>query len=160
MERVGRNKGIRPEGRRLGCSSRNKLPAALANQQTVQPTTNHAILPEIAGSEGSWQLGQQAAIKAGGCCWLAATHQSRELPGVRGLGERSQILLWQGHDLCKSLSFLHYWDLSTRAFMGKHRQSTGNCVGNGHRGTIKVESISCCGAQEQTLWSFFSNWYF
>ena len=72
----------------------NKLPTALAISRQARVAANYksvAILPETVGSEGSWQLGQQAAIKAGRHCWLAAAHQGQELLRV-GRGGRGPIL--------------------------------------------------------------------
>lgn len=49
-----------------------------------------AILPEIAGSKGSWQLWQQVAITAGSRCWLAATHQTESLMESEGWGKGAE----------------------------------------------------------------------
>lgn len=35
--------------------------------------------------------------------------------------------------------------------MGEHKQTTWNCVGKGHRDTIKPESICCYGAWEKNF---------
>lgn len=68
MEHVGRSKGVRPVRRSIGWSFGNKLPTAFADQQNrVGVAANGKSLtvqPEIAGSEGSWQLGHRQ-IKAG-----------------------------------------------------------------------------------------------
>lgn len=126
-EHVGTNKGIRPEGRSSGSSSRNKLPAAWP---TAAQSQSRQL--QITPSPPEMHMGLKRAAAVATVSYqrdrwrLAAHHQSKEQLVLGGLGERDCIFWQQGSDLFKLPSLLHCWDLETRAFMENHMQDASN----------------------------------